>query len=195
MKIKPWRSWFECPHCNTGIVFDSSTKFSDLSLNVIALQGLKLQKDMFAVLWRFRRKPVALICGVQEMYLKIKLRPEDQHYHRLLWRDVQSDREPGVYEFDRVVFGVNSSPFQAQSVAQEYVRQRKSELSLAVQTVLERTYIDDSMEPVPDVKTRVELNIQLSRLSESAGIHDRKWLSNVPEVLQSMSASVDLFSR
>ena len=65
---------------------------------------------------------MALIRDVQEMYLQIKLRPEDQPYHHFLWRDVQSDREPGVSEFDRVVFGVNSSRFQAQFVGLEYVR-------------------------------------------------------------------------
>ena len=54
--------------------------------------------------------------------------------------------------------------------------------------------MDNSMDPVPDVKTCVELYSQQSRLSESAGMHDLKWLSNVPEVLQSISASVDFDS-
>ena len=120
--------------------------------------------------------------------------PEDQPYHRFLWRDVQSDREPDVFQFDRIVFGVNSSPFQTQFVAQEHATQRQSELSLAAETVLERTCMDDSIDCVPDVKTGVELYSQLLRLSESAGIYDRKWVSNVPEVLQSISASVDLYS-
>ena len=140
------------------------------------------------------RRPEALICDVQEMYLQIRLRPEDQPHHRFLWRDVQSNREPNVFEFDRVVFGVNSSPFQAQFVPQEHARQRQSVLSLAKETVLERTYMDDSLDSVPDVKTGVGLYSQLSRLSESAGMHDRRWLSNVLEVLQSISASVNLDS-
>ncbi|KAL9987043.1 hypothetical protein ACROYT_G001278 [Oculina patagonica] len=107
----------------------------------------KLQKDLFAVLLRFRRNPVALMCDIQEMYLQIKLRPEDQPYHRFLWRDLQTDREPDVFEFDRVVFGVNSSPFQAQFVAQEHARHHQSELPLAAETVLESTYMDDSRTP------------------------------------------------
>ncbi|XP_078360400.1 uncharacterized protein LOC144644752 [Oculina patagonica] len=197
-EVKPDQLWYlphfpvlrpDKPTTKTRIVFDASAKFSDVSLNDIVLQGPKLQKDLFAVLLRFRRNPVALMCDIQEMYLQIKLRPEDQPYHRFLWRDLQTDREPDVFEFDRVVFGVNSSPFQAQFVAQEHARHHQSELPLAAETVLESTYMDDSMDSVPDVKTGVELYSQLSRLWESAGMHARKWLSNVPEVLQSIPAS------
>ena len=165
-KIKPDQLWYlphfpvlrpDKPTTKTRIVFDASAKFSDVSLNDIVLQGPKLQQDLFAVLLRFRRNPVALICDIQEMYLQIKLRPEDQPYHRFLWRDLQSDQEPDIFEFDRVVFGVNSSPFQAQFVVQEHAKQRQSELPLAAETVLESTYMDDSMDSVPDVKTGVEL--------------------------------------
>ena len=165
-EIRPDQVWY-LPHfpvfrpdkstTKTRIVFDASARFNDVSLNDIVLQGPKLQNDLFAVLLRFRRDPVALMCDIREMYLQIKLRREDQPYHRFLWRDLQIDREPDIYEFDRVVFGVNSSPFQAQFVAQEHARQHQSEYPLAAETILESTYMDDSMDSVPDVKTGVEL--------------------------------------
>ena len=75
-------------------------------------QGPKLQNDLLAVLLQFTREPVALMCDIAEMYLRIKDRP----FHRLLWRDLHQDTEPDTYEFNRVVFGVNYSPFQAQFV-------------------------------------------------------------------------------
>ena len=96
---------------------------------------------------------------------------------------------PYIYEFDRVVFGVNPSPFQAQFVAQEHARQHQSEYPLAAETILESTNMDDSMDSVPDVKTGVELYSQLSKLWETAGMHGRKWLSNVPEVLECIPIS------
>ena len=170
----------------TRIVFDASAKFNDVSLNDIILQGTKLHYDLFAVLLRFRPDSVALMCDIREMYLPIKLRRKDQPYHRFLWRDLQIDQEPDIYEFDRVVFGVNSSPFQAQFVAQEHARQHQSEYPLAAETILDSTYMDNSMDSVRDVKTGVELH---SQLSNSAGMHARKWLSNVPEVLQCIPIS------
>ena len=144
-KVKPYQAWY-LPHfpllrpdkstTKTRIVFDASAKFNNASLNDIVLQGPKLQSDLFAVLLRFRRDPVALMCDIKEMYLQIKLNPEDQPYHRFLWRDFETGREPDVFEFNRVVFGVNWSPFQAQFVAQEHARRQQSIFPLlAAETV------------------------------------------------------------
>lgn len=116
-----------------------------MSLNDIVLQGPKLQSDLFAVLRRFRRDPVALMCSIKEIYLQIKLKPEDQPYHLFLWRHLETGREPDVFEFNRVVFGVNSSPFQAQFVAQEHARRHQCIFLLEAETVLESPYMDDSI--------------------------------------------------
>ena len=167
----------------TRIVFDASAKYQDVSLNDAVLQGPKLQNELFAVLLRFRRDPVAVMCDIKEMYLQIKLKPEDRPYHRFLWRDLNTQREPDVFEFDRVVFGVNSSPFQAQFVAQQHAQKNQSAFPLAAESVLKSTYMDDSMDSVQDVKTGIELHGQMSQLWASAGMHARKWLSNDPEVL------------
>ena len=57
-----------------------------------------------------------------------------------------------MFEFNRVVFGVNSSPFQAQFVAQEHARRHQSIFPSANETVLRSTYMDDIMDSVPSVK-------------------------------------------
>ncbi|CAB4009494.1 Hypothetical predicted protein, partial [Paramuricea clavata] len=51
------------------IVFDCSVKTDGLSLNDVINSGPKLQKELFDVLLRFRRHPVALACDIKEMYL------------------------------------------------------------------------------------------------------------------------------
>ena len=88
-----------------------------------------------------------------------------------------------------MVFGVNSSPFQVQFVAREHAKKHQPEFPLAAETILESTYMDDSMDSMPDVRTAVELYNQLSELWDSAGMHARKWLSNELEVLQSIPSS------
>ena len=107
-----------------------------VSLNDIVLQGPKLQNDLLAVLLRLCREPVAVMCDIKEMYLQIKLQPEDQPYHRFLWRNLEMDKEPDTFDFDRLVFGVNSSPFQAQFVAWEHAKKYQSEFPLAAETIL-----------------------------------------------------------
>lgn len=82
------------------------------------------------------------------------------------------------FVFNRVVFGVNSSPFQPQFVAQVHARRHQSIFPLAAETFLKSTYIDDSVDSVPSVKAAVELYSQLSQLWKSAGMYAIKWLSN-----------------
>lgn len=84
---------------------------------------------------------------------------------------------------------MNSSPFQTQFVAQEHAMGYQSEFPLAAETILKSTYMDDSRDSVPDVKSAIELYNQLSELWGSAGMYARKWLSNKPEVLQSIPSS------
>ena len=104
----------------TLIAFDASARYHDVALNDIAFQGPKLQHELFDVLLRFRRYPVAVMCNISKMYLRIELAPEDRSCYRFLWRDMNVDQKPTVYEFNRLVFGVNSSPFLAQFVSQHH---------------------------------------------------------------------------
>ena len=111
----------------TRIVFDAAAKFQGVSLNDKIFKGPKLQRDLFDVLLRFRRQPVAVVCDIEEMYLRIGIAQSDKQYHSFLWRGLDQDRAPDVYEFDGLVFGVNSSPFQALFVLQQHAKKYQSE--------------------------------------------------------------------
>ena len=79
------------------------------------------------------------MCDIKEMYLQIKLKPVDRPYHRFLWRDLKTEEDPYVLEFERVVFGVNSSSFLAQFFIQQHARKHQSEFLLGAETVLKST--------------------------------------------------------
>ena len=170
------------------IVFDASATYKGVSLNQSISQGPKLQRELFDVLLRFRKQAVALVCDIAEMYLRIKIVEADQKYFRFLWRDMDQTRPPDIYEFSRVVFGANCSPFIAQFVSQEHARQLASEYPLAAQTVLESTYMDDCMDSVLDDHQGLELYRQLSELWKQCGMHTRKWLSNSEAVMAQIPA-------
>ncbi|XP_068738295.1 uncharacterized protein [Montipora capricornis] len=190
---KPARRWY-LPHfpvvrldrvtTKTRIVFDASAKFGGVSLNDVIYQGPKLQKDLKDVLLRFRRHPVGLVCDIAEMYLRIEVTPKDRSCQRFLWRSLDQQTKPEEYEFNRVVFGINSSPFQAQFVSQTHAEKHKDELPLAAEAVLKSTYMDDSMDSVLDDSQGIELYKQLDELWSKAGMHARKWLSNSSQVLE-----------
>ena len=96
----------------------------------------RLQHDLLTVLTRFRRKPIGLMCDIAEMYLQMELDPADKSYHRFPWRGLDAGRPPVVYEFNRVVFGINASPFLAQLVTQTQARSNWKEYPLAAETIL-----------------------------------------------------------
>lgn len=53
------------------------------------------------------------------MYLQIRIPHEDRLKFRFLWRNLEVDHDPDVYEFERVVFGDASAPFRAQFVCRD----------------------------------------------------------------------------
>ena len=91
------------------------------------------------------------------MYLRIEIAPKDRIYHRFLWHSLDQDKIPDEYEFNRVVFGVNSSPFQAQFVVQQHAKSHESTYPMAADTIQESTYMDDSMDSVPTDAQDIEL--------------------------------------
>ena len=167
----------------TRIVFDASAKCERVSLNDTFLPGPKLQKDLNDLLLRFRKHPVALVCDNAEMYLRIEVASKDRPYLRFLWRSLEKE-EPEEFEFNRVVFGVNASPFQAQFVAQANAEKHKDEFPMAAETVLKSTYMDDSMDSVVDDNQALELYSQLDKLWSRVRVRARKWLSNSSKLLE-----------
>ena len=165
------------------IVFDCSAQTDGVSLNDVIYAGPKLQKELFDVLIRFRRNPVALACDIKEMYLQVQIEEKDRPMFRILWRHCDSDREPEVLEFSRVVFGKSAAPMECQFVAQENASRNQGAYPMAAETVLKSTYMDDSIDSVETDEEGVELYRQLDALWSLAGMQARKWISNSPKVI------------
>ena len=165
------------------VVFDASAKVAGVCLNDYIHVGPKLQRELPNVLLRFRQNPVALVADVAEMYLQIQLPEEDRLSHRFLWRDMNSAVEPKMYEYNRVVFGVNASPYLAQFVSQQHAIAYQEQYPRAAETILKSTYMDDSMDSAEDDHEAIQLYKQLTQVWNLAGMHARKWISNSAEVL------------
>ena len=120
--------------------------------------------------------------------LRIEVTPKDRPYQRFLWRTLNQERAPDEYEFNRVVFGINSSSFQAQFVAQTHAEKHKDEFLMAAETVQKSTYMDDSMDSVADENQGIKLYEELNQLWSMAGMQAHKWLSNSTKVLERIPA-------
>ena len=62
-------------------------------------QGPKLQGNLFNVLLPFQKHTVAFVCDIEEMYLQINLKENDEQFHRFLWR-TDNIQQPDIYEFN-----------------------------------------------------------------------------------------------
>ena len=96
------------------------------------------------------------------------------------------DQPIRCYEFNRLVFGMNSSPFQAQLVSRKNAEDHQGQYPRAAETVLKSTYMDDSMDSVKSDQEGIKLYHELMALWGKAGMHARKWLSNSEKVLQNI---------
>ena len=163
------------------IVFDAAARNYKQCLNDFIETGPKLQNDLVDVLLRFRKHEVALISDVAEMYLQVSIYPEDRKYLRFLWR--QGD-ETIEYEFNRLVFGLNTSPFLAQLVSQENARKHSTEFPRAAEAIIQSTYMDDTLDSVATEEEARTLKKQLQIIWKTAGMDVKKWASSSVKIME-----------
>ena len=94
-------------------------------MNDLIHGGPKLQNDLFDVLIRFRTNVVPAVCDISETYLQIKLKPDDCRYLQFLWRKMDQLKKPSCYEFQRLIFGLNSAPFEAQYILRRMQKKKR----------------------------------------------------------------------
>ena len=194
---RPESEWF-LPHfpvvrpdretTKVRIVFDASAQLNEKSLNTEALPGPKLQSNIFDILVRFRKELEVLVSDVSQMYHQLVLKPEDRPFHRFLWRNLDIQSPPQVYEFSRFVFGGCYCPFCAQFTWQRHAEIHKTQYPLAADAVRNHCYMDDLMPSVATIEIAKETRKQLTELGNLAGFHLRKWMSNQAEVLKDIPA-------
>ncbi|CAB3986904.1 Hypothetical predicted protein [Paramuricea clavata] len=78
------------------LVFDAAAKMDGLSPDDALEKGPCLMNSLFDVLIGWRQNGVAFAGDNSKMFNEIAVHPDDQKYHRLLWRDGETDREPAM---------------------------------------------------------------------------------------------------
>ena len=166
------------------IVFDGAAKSQGNCLNDAINCGPKLQGDLIKILLRFRKESIALVCDISEMYLQIKVNEADRCFLRFLWKE--DGKKENMFEFKRLVFGLNASPFLAQLVVKENAELFKNKFPRAVEAIQQSTYMDDCLDSVSTEKEAMELQKQLIQIWEEAGMSAKKWLTNNESVNKSI---------
>ena len=69
-----------------------------------------------------------------------------------------------MYEFTRVFFGVNASPYLAKLVSQHNAKTKCGELPRAAETVCKSSYVDERLDSVETTEEAIKLHHDLTTL-------------------------------
>ena len=160
------------------IVFNSSAAFRGHRLNDYWMKGPDLLNDLFGVVLRFRENEIAFIGDISKMYHRIRIPEADQHVHRFLWRNLQTDRKPDVYVKTVLTFGDKPAPAMAQIALRKTADEAREDFPEAAQVLKDNTYMDDICDSVRTEEEARELTKCIDSVLETGGFKVKGWLSN-----------------
>ncbi|XP_044760787.1 uncharacterized protein LOC123318236 [Coccinella septempunctata] len=168
------------------IVFDAASKSHGLSLNDVLLAGPDQLQSLVKILWTFRQRRIAFCDDVREMFHRIMVREQDRSSQRLLWRNLETSKNPEVFELNVMTFGAKFSPACAQFV-KNYNAQRYAEQEVQ-DTIIQKFYVDDFVESKET--EAIEIIEKVKGTMSLAGFEVVNWLSN-SELVQNISNDAD----
>ena len=158
-------------------------------LNDTLLVGPTVHPPLVDVLLRFRSHPVALTADVSKMYRAVELADVDKDLHRYVWRSDPSESLKD-YRMTRVTFGVSASSFAANMAVKQNACDYSHEYPVAAEVVHKSFYVDDCLTGAADSVSATILQRELTELFSRGGFILRKWNSNDPSVLESISTEL-----
>ena len=160
------------------LVFDAAAKTKSISFNDFLLAGPDLLKNLLGVFMRFREYAIAFKGGLKDMFLKIKIRENDQDAQRFLWRGRDRSIEPREYVMTSVLFRAKSSPCTALFIKNENASKFLTQFPVAANNIINNSYMDDyfdNCESVLEAKERIRTVIAINR---NANWDMHGWASN-----------------
>ena len=171
------------------IVLDASSRTSSgRSLNDCLHSGPNLQGNLFNIILNFRLYPVALTADCRQQFLQIGMRVADRRFQRILYRfDPQKPLE--LYEFNRVCFGLKSSPYHALRTVKQLILDDGCKYPLAKEIASTSLYMDDIAFSVMTDEDGIAVSRELIDMFKGAQWDLVKWNSNSQFVLDSIPTS------
>ena len=132
------KRWFLPHHAVTNankpgkirVVFDAAASYRGTSLNSQLLTGPDLLQRIPGVLLRFREQRIGISADIEQMYHQVAAVKDDQPALSFLWRDLDVERPPDVYQMDRIIFGARCSPASASYVLRKTAEDKATDSEL-----------------------------------------------------------------
>ncbi|XP_044184810.1 uncharacterized protein LOC122964955 [Acropora millepora] len=168
------------------IVYDASAKYTGPSLNDCLHAGPSLISDIPDVLMRFRYHQIALAADIEKAFLMVQVAKADRDVLRFLWINDPTSEDPNIVvkRFNRVVFGVTSSPFLLNGTVRHHVSNYEVEDPQFVNDFLSSLYVDDFNGGKDSVPEAFQLYSKAKSRMKEGGFNLRKWISNSEKLMQ-----------
>ena len=160
------------------IVFNLSSIYQGHPLNDYWLKRPDLLNSLFGVVLRFREREVAVMGDISKMYHRVLIPEEDQHVHRYLWRNLETEREPDVYVKTVLTFGDKPAPAMAQIALRKTAEENEKDYPEAADVLSKNAFMDDICGSVDTVAQAQTLTEDLDKVLESGGFGVKGWTSN-----------------
>ena len=113
-----------------------------ISLNDLLLPGPCLIPDLRDIILRWKRYKFVFITDIENMFRQILVHIEDRIHQLILWR-TDTKESPKICMLNTITYGESPSPFLAIMALIQHVIDHGIEFPLALQIVLEESYVDD----------------------------------------------------
>ena len=139
----------------------------------------------YDILIRFCFGKIAIISDIQQAFLNVEICEQDKNFLRFLYVNPNDDAEIQMYRFNRVCFGIASSPFLLSATIKHHMNMLKTEQPELTDKFMSGIYVDDITSTVNTVDEFAK------QAMASAGLHLRKWFSNSKELCGRMGCIQD----
>ena len=173
------------------VVYDASSKIKgEVSLNECLDPGPNLAPLSFNILIRFRAKKVALIGDIEKAFLNVSINPTQRDLLRVLWVDSDNPADSNVvtYRFNRLVFGLTSSPYILNATIHHHLNSYRENYPEFVKLVLNNLYVDDYACSFDTKEESFEHFQKLKLCFLAGGFKLRKWASNCKSLLEDIDS-------
>lgn len=159
-------------------VFDSSSSFMGHKLNDYWAKGPDVINSLIGVLMRFRQGLFAIAGDISKMYNSVKLSLLDQHTHRFVWRNGDSNNEPEHYALTRVAFGDRPSGAIAIIALRATADMSKDTHPKEAEIINKDSYVDDLLTSVDDEDQVIPLMSGIESVLKGGGFTIKYWVTS-----------------
>ena len=166
------------------LVFDASAKgHAGLSLNDYLEKGPNYINNLINVFMSWRWDEIAYAGDIRKMFNQILLHPEDQIFHRFLFRR-QPNQTPTVFQWQRLNFGDKPAPDIATGCINMLAKSAEKEFPVAAKELKEHTYVDDIGGSKSTSTEAQQMTVDIDTILARGKFQVKAWHSNDPETDQ-----------